>query len=341
MTRLDTMARHWKWRACRLIAGLMLIGGLPVAQAATPQAPIDQATGVATRPALIDQAAEPALAVQQLAPGVWVHQGAIADFAADNQGDLANLGFVVGERCIAVIDTGGSRRVGTALLAAIRQHSTLPICFVIATHMHPDHLFGHVAFQDLHPAFVAAARQPAALAVRAAGYLERQQQALGSAGEGTRVVMADHLVAQGEQLDLGGRTLALHAWRTAHTDNDLTIQDSLTGTLFTGDLLFRVHLPVIDGSLRGWLQVIGELARLDTGAIVPGHGPPLTTGAGAFAAERAYLQGVADEVRAALKAGHTLTQTVSDTVPPAGWLLVELYHRRNITAAFAELEWED
>jgi quinoprotein relay system zinc metallohydrolase 2 len=281
------------------------------------------------------------LPVDQVAPGVWVHVGAIADFAPDNGGDLANLGFVIGERCVAVIDTGGSFRVGAGLLAAVRARTTLPVCFVIATHMHPDHLLGHAAFAAEHPAYVAAARQSKALAVRAAGFLRRQGEALGALAAGTTVVLPDHPVEDRETLDLGGRSLELRAWRTAHTDNDLTVQDRLSGTLFTGDLLFRSHLPVIDGSARGWLTSIDELARIRADAVVPGHGPVTHDGAAAFAQEHVYLSSVVGEVRAALKAHRTLSQAVAESAPPQGWQLTELYHRRNVTAAYAELEWED
>lgn len=291
--------------------------------------------------AAADGASAGALGVEQLAPGVFVHLGQVGDFAPDNGGDLANLGFVVGERCVAVIDTGGSRRVGAALLAAVRLRTTLPVCYVIATHMHPDHLLGHAAFRELHPAFVGAARQGPALAARARGYLARQESALGEAAQGSEVVPPDHPVNGSATLDLGGRTLELRTWRTAHTDNDLTVQDSASGVLFAGDLLFRVHLPVIDGSLRGWLQQIPELRALARAAVVPGHGPVASDGATAFDAEQSYLQSVADEVRADLRQGRTLSQAVEASALPAGWQLAGLYHRRNVTAAYAELEWAD
>lgn len=283
----------------------------------------------------------PGLPLIELAPGVWAHQGRIGDFARENGGDLANLGIVIGSRCIAVIDTGGSYRVGAALLDAVRARSALPVCYVIATHMHPDHLLGHAAFTAQHPHFVAAAHQLPALQQRAQGYLQRQRDALAELADGTQVVLPDQLVDAPAELDLGGRTLALRSWRTAHTDNDLTVQDSASGALFTGDLLFSQHLPVIDGSLRGWLKVIPELAALARGPVVPGHGPVLREAAPAFAAEQDYLQGLAAEVRGALRAGQTLPQAVAASAPPTGWELVELYHRRNVTAAYAELEWED
>src|SRR5512142_3416257 len=62
----------------------------------------------------------------QPAPGIFVHLGRQVAAEADWGHDIANIGFIVGRSCIAVIDTGGSAQVGLALRAAIRQHSAVP-----------------------------------------------------------------------------------------------------------------------------------------------------------------------------------------------------------------------
>ena len=59
------------------------------------------------------------------------------------------------------------------------------------------------------------------------------------------------LVSTRLDLDLGGRHLMLRALGPAHTDNDLTIMDDKTRTLWLSDLLFVDRLPVVDGSLLG------------------------------------------------------------------------------------------
>ena len=65
--------------------------------------------------------AQAAMTVQQLAPGVYVHQGRVEDWGPENGGDVANLGFIVGARCVAVIDTGGTPQVGERWRRAIER----------------------------------------------------------------------------------------------------------------------------------------------------------------------------------------------------------------------------
>ena len=76
---------------------------------------------------------------------------------------------------------------------------------MIASHVHPDHLFGHAAFAGDRPAFVGHAKLPAALAARGAYYLDHLRRDLGPVAEGTRVVPPTLLVEDRLELDLGGR----------------------------------------------------------------------------------------------------------------------------------------
>src|SRR3954464_9426787 len=83
------------------------------------------------------------LPVREIAEGVFVYEAPYALASPRNTGAIANAGFIVGEHCVAVIDTEGSYLAGRSLLAAIEARTALPLCYVINTHFHPDHVLGN------------------------------------------------------------------------------------------------------------------------------------------------------------------------------------------------------
>jgi len=289
---------------------------------------------------LLTAAAPSPSAVDEVAPGVFVHTGQIAEADRSNAGDTSNWGFVVGERCVAVIDAGGSDATGKAVAAAVRAHTALPVCAVVITHGHPDHLLGLAALTDAtHPEqTIGARRLAAAVTARRSTYQALAQRQLGLDAPPTLRIPTQGIEGS-TAIDLGGRVLRLQAWKTAHTDHDLTAYDEPSKTLFAGDLLFVRHLPVVDGSIDGWLAQLPALQTLGAMRTVPGHGP--LTDATGWAAQSAYLTALRDAVRAAIKRGTPLQKVVDNIDAPAGWALTEVYHRRNVTAAYSELEWED
>ncbi len=286
------------------------------------------------------QSCEASAELSEIAPGVFVRPG--RDGMVFETPEIANVGFVIGERCVAVIDTGGSYAEGESLRCAMRNLTTLPVCFVINTHAHPDHILGNLAFKSAQTSFIGHSKLPRAMALRGDVYLARAASSDQGRLTPEHIVAPDRTVENTLELDLGNRTLRVEAHPSAHTDHDLSVVDIETGTLWLGDLVFMRHIPVLDGSLNGWLAVLAKLTAQPAQRVVPGHGPVRAAWPVAADDTVRYLTLLRDETRLWLANGGDLlgAQTQVGYREAPRWLLFDRHHKRNVTAAVNEIEWE-
>jgi quinoprotein relay system zinc metallohydrolase 2 len=192
--------------------------------------------------------------------------------------------------------------------------------------------------------FVGHHNLPTELAKRGTYYLQSFRDQLGAAAiAAVRIIPPTLLVDNETTLDLGGRRLRLTAWSpAAHTACDLTVLDETSGVLFSGDLVFLQHVPVVDGSLTGWLSVLPRLAKLPARVVVPGHGRLVAPWPQALDDERRYFDVLAQDARRLIAAGTPLQRAVPEIgrSERSRWQLFDDYNPRNATVAFTELEWE-
>jgi len=280
--------------------------------------------------------------LDQVADGIYLHSGVHVEFTDPRHDDIANIGFIVGNDCIAVIDTGGSVTIGQQLLLSIREISNLPICYVINTHVHFDHILGNLAFKNEDAQFVGHINLIDAIEQSRDFFLEQSKNDLGPAPNRNSIVGPNLGVDKTMELDLGNRLIRLTAYQTAHSNTDLSVLDLKTNTLWTGDLVFRERIPALSGKLKGWLAVLEALQNEAIDLAIPGHGTTSDDWSQTYAAEEAYLTMLLNDTRKAINKGQFLEEAVSSIGKDEkqDWLLHEQHHSRNVTKAFTELEWE-
>jgi glyoxylase-like metal-dependent hydrolase (beta-lactamase superfamily II) len=188
-----------------------------------------------------------------------------------------NVGVVVCEGGVLVIDTRAHHRQARELIQDIKYVSSLPIGWVINTHHHWDHTFGNGEFFDAEIwGHELCARH---LADHGQSMLERikgilfEDEELTAAGAFDEVVLVPprHTFSDSASPEFGGRLVEMSHLGRGHTDNDIVIR--IDGVTFAGDLIEEGAPPSYgDAYPLEWAGTVGRLLYAADGPIVPGHG---------------------------------------------------------------------
>ena len=289
------------------------------------------------------------------AEGIYFHRGYNQLPSQANGADISSITLIVGDDAAVLVDTGYSFALGKKALEATAQITPKPIRWVINTHVHPDHIFGNGALVGKAMGNVASKgageiqfcghrNLPRLMAEGGIHYTRRLGEILGEAAAiRSPLVPPAVLVTKGEplRLDLGNRSLVLEAYQNAHTATDLTVFDEKTATLIAGDLVFDKHLPTLDGSMLGWLEVLKRLKQRDLQLLIPGHGIPRQDWRAQITKIEEYLQVLEVDVRGFIQKGVPISEaaTLGAASQRNHWLLFDAYNPRNVAKAYAELEW--
>ncbi|HNV89102.1 MAG TPA: quinoprotein relay system zinc metallohydrolase 2 [Methylotenera sp.] len=288
------------------------------------------------------QAAHDAFTVENAGDGIYVHHGVHLDIDDGYQGDICNASFVVGSKGVAVIDTGGSLKVGKQLRDAIRKVTPLPVLYVINTHVHPDHIYGNAAFLADKPEFIGHDRLATVMELRREQYAKLNARLLGEDAKGSELVKPTVSVKTTLELDLGDRKLMLTAHPVAHTNTDVSVMENKTSTLFAGDLLFIERTPVLEGDIKGLIAEIEKLKSSPAKQVVPGHGPVTKDWIKALDDAQHYLNVLLTDIRASIKKGESMESAMSSAAATekGKWKLFDIANRRNVNTIYPALEWE-
>ncbi|MBS0433403.1 MAG: quinoprotein relay system zinc metallohydrolase 1 [Proteobacteria bacterium] len=276
------------------------------------------------------------LAARALAPGVWVVEGANADFSPANGCNIINTGFIATGSGVLVINTGPSKRYGEQLRALIARTTNEPVVQVIHLNLHPDYFLGNQAFADVPRLATDATR--AGMAREAKAYEDNLYRLCGDWMRGTEAVLPTGTVALGP-LHIGSRDMELREYR-GHTDSDLVLVDKSSGVVFAGGLVFAQRIPTTPHAQVGpWLQSLRAFAALPVKTLVPSHGP-VRADASAVGQTQRYLQWIDGHFRQLAEQGAEMNEVLRSEVPAEfrAWAAFGTEYTRNVAHLYPRYE---
>jgi glyoxylase-like metal-dependent hydrolase (beta-lactamase superfamily II) len=257
------------------------------------------------------------LVTRELGPGVYA--------LVSTKPGVNNVGFVVGERGVLVIDSHINRAMAEMIQAAVREVTDKPILYLVNTCYHGDHTFGNYAFP---PETLIVAQRETAQSMR--DFEHEKRFLLGAVNNdesviaGVRLRLPDIVFDRRLVLDLGGRTVEVHHFGPGNTAGDTVVFEPATRVAWTGNMVVgEGTIPLLlEGRAARYARTLARFAeRLRVATIIPGHGRP-TTGA-TIGRYLGYLGDLTHRVSEAVAAGLSLEETLAETplaeiyLPPA------------------------
>ncbi len=238
---------------------------------------------------LVDSA-DPWFEVYRIRPGIF------AIYEPHQFEEVISYLIVGGQRAL-LFDTG----IGVGnIRKVVSQLTSLPVT-VLNSHTHYDHVGGNADFSEILGVDSDYSRKNAAGAANAyaAGDALAPDRLCGPLPQGVqretykiRPWTITRTVHDGEQLDLGGRTLEV-LLTPGHTPDSLMLLDRKNRLLFTGDMFYRgpIYLYVPETDIAAYQKSIARVAALtpQLELLLPAHNTPV--------ADPKYLGRVLDAFR--------------------------------------------
>ena len=287
------------------------------------------------------QAQDLTLQPVQVAPDVYTVVGDLAGQTYENDGLNNNLGFVVSDAGVLVINSGPSVHVARALHAAIRKITAQPVKWVVNVNSQNHNWLGNGYFKSLGATLLANKEAERVMRETGASQLEANKALLKEKADGTTLTYPTELTADKRDLKLGKTTVQLLHFGPAHTPGDLAVWLPQQKILFAGDIVYteRMLAVIPIGNSANWVLAFDKLVALNPKTIVPGHGRPTSVDV-ARRDTRDYLFFLRAEAKRVLDAGGSLQDAVEkvDQSRFRSLFNFDLLALRNMNQVFQEVE---
>jgi len=184
-----------------------------------------------------------------VAPNVYAVVGDLAGQSYENDGLNNNLGFVVSDAGVLVINTGPSARVARALHAAIRKITAQPVKWVVNVNSQNHYWHGNGYFKSQGAAILASKEAERVMREMGAQQLEANKALLKEKADSTVLTYPTELITDWRELKLGKTAVQLLHFGPAHTPGDLVVWLPQQKILFAGDIVYTERLLAVARAL--------------------------------------------------------------------------------------------
>lgn len=219
----------------------------------------------------------------------------------------SNQVLIEGKKCALLVDASGNFAGVELLVNDLKKRLKTPLCYLVATHYHDDHLLGMAVMQHFYPDAKLIVHQRVndnfsvyqkAFTNQLDNYeksIELSYQRLANIAKEDQPQWREKLelakkrlfrwreyqlnapqiaINKSKTLDLGGFELTLNA-HAAHTNGDLTISTNGGSVLIGGDAVDWLPYPG-HGELKSWQALLKQYINdSKLSLIIPGHGGTL------------------------------------------------------------------
>lgn len=251
-----------------------------------------------------------------------------------------NNGIVIGDDAVLVIDAGINGEVARHLQTRVHELTDSPLRYLVNTTYHGDHTFGNAAFPET-VTIISSKKNKEAMVDLARekrlreGNLRKNKAALRNVTDWRE---PDVVFEQYSEIDLGSQLVELWHFGPGNGPGDTIVYVPSVKAAWTGNFLPREGLlpMLLGGGPEPYIESLQKMKEtLDIDTIICGHGP-MGDGETALDSLIEYLEFLQSNVRKAIDAENTLTETL-ETIPLPEKYERETHPAQNVTSTLRHM----
>ncbi len=280
--------------------------------------------------------------LEKVADGVYTSIGQTSPGSYENSGHNNNLGFVVGDKAVAVWNASSSYLLARAFHEEIKKITDKPVKYVVLENSQGHAMLGSNYWKEQGATIIAQEIAKEEIIELGESIYKRSVKRLKDKILGSKVILPDVTFKDTYKIDLGNRIVEAKYFGYAHEHSDIALWLPKEKIVFAGDLAFNQRLlPIFEiTETNKWLEAWKGFAALGAKIIVPGHGDT-TDMATVTKYTKDYLEYMREKILAVIDDGGGLNEAYAIDMTPYQHLdTFRELGKQNIATLFKQLEFE-